>query len=305
MRLSNWVYPAEHASVWTGAMISESGEILTTSGALWDALVVDVQIADGTQGQACVTGRDDYLALALLKPLLEPRAYDFAELSGAAPVVGDRLGLLQHTSFSSALDQRTTSVSEYRSDSSGYGYDFFQIQAADTTSDGAVLINPYSQGQIQGIRMPSLWLLVWEIASPGEVWAVDALSIASTALPVLRSGRMNIDIYHPSYGPYDSPPPRIPVVFHGSITVDGAPAPVGSVLYARVSKEGQPSYWEEGPAVYESGSFIIEVAAPYYDPVYDGATIEFWMDCRRSSTTAVYNPPVGGISGIIELDLAF
>ena len=286
-------------------MISESGEILTTSGALWNALVVDVQLADGTQGQACVTGRDDHigLGLALLKPLLEPRAYDFAELSGTAPVVGDQLGLLQHTRFSSALDQRITSVSEYRSDSSGYGYDYFQIRAADATSDGAVLIN--DSALLQGMRMPSRWLLVYGVAGPGEVWAVDALSIASTVLPVLRSGRMNIDTYHPFYGPYDSPPPRIPVVFHGSITVDGAPAPVGSVLYARVSKEGQPSYWEEGPVVYESGSFIIEVAAPYYDPVYDGATIEFWMDCRRSSTTAVYKPPVGGISGIIELDLAF
>ena len=275
---------------WTGVVISETGEILTTSQALGNAPIVDIELSDSTQGQACVTGRDDRIGLALLKPLVEPRAYDFAELSGTAPVVGEQIGLLQHTRFSSALDQRITIVSGYRSSSTGDGYDYFQILAADnSTGDGAVLIN--ERGQLQGMRMPSAWLLQNEVGNPGEVWAVDASSIASTALPVLRSGRMRMHIEKAwLLGE--------PFILHGAVTLDGQDVPIGALVHAKVSKEGHPSYWRS-TTVWEAGYFVFEL----YPPSYNDVTIEFLMDCNVSHTTVTQGSFL--VLSVHEIDLAF
>ena len=91
----------------------------------------------------------------------------------------------------------------------------------------------------------------------------------------------------------------IPLIFHGEITVDGAPAPLDSTVYARVSKEGLPDHWmRERPA--EAGYYIISVSVPSGD--YVGATVEFWLDCRRFPTTAVFEHAPGSV---VELDLAF
>ena len=64
-------------TIWTGAVITESGEILTASGPLGNAPQVTFTLADGTEGSAWVTGRNDDQGLALLTPLGEPRTYDF------------------------------------------------------------------------------------------------------------------------------------------------------------------------------------------------------------------------------------
>ena len=72
-------------TIWTGTVISESGEILTASGPLGNAPQVMFTLADGTEGLAWVTGRNDEQGLALLTPLGEPRSYDFLPLSAKHP----------------------------------------------------------------------------------------------------------------------------------------------------------------------------------------------------------------------------
>lgn len=284
----------EHGQqIWTGVVISEAGEILTTSHTLGDAPIVDIELWDSTRGQACVTGRDDDIGLALLKPFLGHRSYDFIEFSGTAPTLGNQLRLLQHSRFSPSLDHRITRVNEYRSVNGGY--DYFRIQTVGSTPDGAVIMD--HNDQVQGIRMPSLWLLQNEIGDPGDVWAIDAPKVATTALPLLRSGRMHIVPWW--WGGISTSPGVLPVTFHGELTVDGVPAPVGSAVYARVSKEGQPDYWTADPTG-EAGYYFLHVDAP--PNIYAGATIEFWMDCRRASATAVYDQPQGST---VDLDLAF
>ena len=197
MRLSGWTWTADIDSfastadeaIWTGVIISQDGEILTTSEALGNAPVVNIELSDGTQGQACVTGRDDNIGLALLKPLLEPRTYDFAELSSEAPLIGDRLALIHHSASSPHVSKWVITVSGYREGDPGYAY--FGIQAGDTPADGAMAMNAHAE--VQGIRMPTMWLLQHEVGNTGEVWAIDAPEVASTALPILRSGRVHIE----------------------------------------------------------------------------------------------------------------
>ena len=328
MRLSNWnwtfddsqdwiipSYRAEEA-VWTGAIISESGEILTASMGLWDAPVVKLQLADGIQGEACVTGRDDDIGLALLRPLAEPsRTYDFLNLSSEEPTIGQRLELLHHAAASGVPQQRSTSVMARIT--AATGYDYIRVNAAETgASDGAVLMN--RRDEIQGIVMPPPWLQRYGVGNPGEVIAIEASSAISVALPLLRTGPMRIEVDYfanrrsplpgspganlthttspllengaaraelsfQSTSPQRRPPSWTWPTLVGQVTLDGKDAPAGSILYARLNKEDQPDYWVSAELA-EPGFFILHVRYP--NNRYNGATVEFWMDCRRSPTIA-------------------
>ena len=146
-----------------------------------------MELWDGTQGQACVTGRDDDIGLALLMPIIEPRDYYFLRLSNEAPTIGDRLVLLQYSTSSSSISIWRVMVSGYLP--GGIRYNYFGVQGADNSiADGAVLLN--RNAEMQGMRMPSRWLLEHGIGNPGGVYAVDAPGVASFAVPILRSGRM-------------------------------------------------------------------------------------------------------------------
>lgn len=282
-------------TVWTGAVINDSGEILTTSAALGSAPVAAFVLANGAQGQAWVTGRDDDLGLALLSPVNSTPPYDSIQLSASPPVIGDQLVLLQHSSFSPALDERTTRVNGYNS--SPIGYSYIKIQATESTADGAMLVS--ADGKIQGIRIPTLWLLQQQVCNPGEVCAVDAAQVGTAAIPTLRTGRIVIrDIGTSTEGPGDSPP-ALPIIFKGHFTIDRVDAPVGTQLYARLRKAGQPDYWEAAPT-NELGFFLLEVSAP--NNSYAGAIVEFWTNGKLAGATGTYDRPAGSV---VELNLAF
>ena len=250
------------------------------------------------QGDAWVIGRDDDAGLALLRPIDPTPPYDFISLSAQAPTIGDQLGLVQYSAFSPVIDQRITSVSGYQP--GGIGYSYMQIRAADAqTADGALLIN--EGGSIQGIRMPSLWLINHQIGNPGEVYAVDAAQVGVTAIPSLRSGRIHIENLLPLTQQPDDSPPAIPIIFNGDITIDGAPAPVGTRVYARLKKQGQLDHWTSAPIARDQvGFYILNVSAPANS--YNGAIVEFWVNGRLSSMTEAYNRPAGSV---VELNLAF
>ena len=258
------IIPTETA--WTGVVISEEGEILTTSEALGEAPVVDIRLWDGTRAQACVTGRDDDIGLALLRPLIQPAGtYAYLALSTESPSVGQELELLQHPRLSPVVYERTTKVA--RDIPSDNGYSYFVVDAADrTTADGAVLLN--ESGTIQGMRMPLLWLLQNQVANPGEVAAVDAPAIANLALSALRSGRMHVRPVAPPTDPGFSPPP-VPIIFHGEVTIGGVPASAGTLVYAKVSKEGLPDYWQS-TLLGVAGEYVL-LSLPIPRPIWEAA----------------------------------
>ncbi len=284
-------------TVWTGAVIRESGEILTTSLALGNAPVADFILGNGAQGQAWVIGRDDQNSgLALLRPINPTPPYDSIQLSADPPTIGDQLGLLQHSSFSPTLDQRLTRVNGYNA--SPLGYSYIKFQATGSTADGAMLIN--ALGKIQGIRMPELWLLQRQACNPGEVCAVDAAQVGSNAVPALQSGIIHIAPPPSSQEGPGVSPPAIPVIYKGNITMDGVSAPAGTRLYARLRKAGQPDYWESDPVGPEAGLYILNISAPNNN--YTGAIVEFWVDGKLAETRGAFDRPAGSI---VPLDLAF
>ena len=266
-------------TIWTGALITESGEILTASGPLGNAPQVAFTLADGTEGFAWVTGRNDDQGLALLTPLGEPRSYDFLPFSANIPTIGERMVLVQYDPFNGMLDPRPVNARGYTTSFIGYGYIHLHI-GESSAFDGAPLVN--DQAKLQGIRMPASWLLEKSIGEPREVYAAAAADIGRL-IPQLRSGYTQISPPPEGATGPTGAPPHIPILYYGSITADGQPVSAGARLYAKVVKEGRDTLW-----------FTREVAiAGDYDfplslnvSTYLGATIEFWMNAERSLVSA-------------------
>ena len=266
-------------TIWTGALITESGEILTASGPLGNAPQVAFTLADGTEGFAWVTGRNDDQGLALLTPLGEPRSYDFLPFSASIPTIGERMVLVQYDPFNGMLDPRPVNVRGYTTSFIGYGYIHLHI-GESSAFDGAPLVN--AQAKLQGIRMPASWLLEKNIGEPREVYAAAAADIGRL-IPQLRFGYTQISPpVEDTSGP-TGPPPQIPIVFLGNVTVDGQPPPAGTYIYAKVSKEGRPTLWFTRP-VLEQGDYDLPISLNV--STYLGATIEFWINAEASFETA-------------------
>ncbi len=268
-------------TIWTGTVISESGEILTVSGPLGNAPQVTFTLADGTEGTAWVTGRNDEQGLALLTPLGEPRTYDFLPLSSRIPAIGERMVLVQYDPFNGSLDPRPVNVRGYTTTFTGYGY--VQLHIGESSAfDGAALVN--DEAKLQGIRMPASWLLARDdISEPREVYAASSADVGGRVIPGLRSGHTQISPPPVDTSGPTGAPPQIPIVFLGDVTVDGQPPPDGTWLYAKVIKEGKPTLWFARQ---------IRVAGEYDLPIslnvstYLGATIEFWVNGEASLMTA-------------------
>ena len=283
-------------TIWTGTIISESGEILTASGPLGNAPQVMFTLADGTEGLAWVTGRNDEQGLALLTPLGEPRSYDFLPFSASIPIIGERMVLLQYDPFNGMLDPRPVNARGYTTSFIGYGYIHLHI-GESSAFDGAALVN--DEAKLQGIRMPASWLLEKNIGEPREVYAASAADIGGVLIPQMRSGYTQISPpVEDTSGPTGAPP-HIPILFYGSITADGQPVPAGARLYAKVVKEGRDTLWftREVPDV---GEFDFPLSLNV--STYLGATIEFWMNAERSLTSAEVTR---SDSGVQPLNLTF
>ena len=281
--------------VWTGVVISENGEILTTSAALGEAPLANFVLNNGTRGEAWVTGRDDNAGLALLTPISLTPPYDFIGLSAQPPSIGSQLGLVQHSEFTQAVDKRFTRVSGYQP---LLGYSFMRLDAADnSTADGAILVN--EAGRIQGIRMPSLWLLQKAVGNPGEVLAMDTAQIGSTVIPSLRTGSIHIAPLTQLGNPDAYPP--IPVIFYGHIAVDSVDTQPNTLVYTRLMKEGQPDHWESDQTS-DLGRYIANVSKP--SSAYNGGTVEFWVNGKKANETGTITAATSPGS-TVKLDLTF
>ena len=286
-------------NTWTGVAFNAQGEVITTSQDLGNAPLAEFRFADGTTGQAWAHGRDDIVGLALLRPVGAGRTYPFLPFASSPPAVNAAYGLVQFSGVSGdAPDLLDTAIIGARPALGGCS--LLQIRASDrATANGAVMFT--TSGEIQGIRMPALFLLNGNVGNPGEVFACAAADIRTT-IPLLQTGRSIISASRDSCDSGAIPP--IPIIHHGSLSVNGQAAPEGARVYARLRATGRPDIWN---------SVRTNAAGQYTFPLsvcaggYNGATIEFWSNAKRASATSVYNP-TGGAAGAgveVKLDLAF
>lgn len=283
-------------NTWTGAVISESGEIITASAPLGNAPEVTFTLADGTEGAAWVTGRSDERGLALLTPIGEPRAYHSIPLSADVPSIGDRLVLMQYDPFNGLLDPRPVTARGFIFSLLGYG--FIQLQIGETSAfDGGALVN--DQAKLQGIRMPALWLTERGVGEPRQVYAATAADLGASVIPQLRTGYTQINPPTESTTGPAGAPPHIPLLFYGDLTVDGQPALPGTRMYAKVSKAGRPTLWFTRE-VTDLGEF--DFPMPLNVSTYLGATIEFWVNAEVALSTVEVTR---SDSGVQLVNLAF
>ena len=282
-------------NTWTGVTFNEQGEIITTSQDLGAAPLADFRFADGVSGQAWVYGRDDNVGLALLRPVAAPRAYPFLSFSSDQPPLNSSMGLVQFNGISTAPDLLDTTITGFQPTLGGCSW--LQIRATDSaTANGAVVFTP--SGKIQGIRMPSGFA---NVGSTGQVFACASTDIGTT-IPLLQSGRaiLNPNFTRDTVDQGTIPP--IPIIYHGTLTIGGQSAPIGTRIYARLSAAGKPDIWKSR-ATRKVGEydFPISVSASGYDRV---ATIEFWVDAKRAAVTPTYGG--GGTSAQpVNQNLAF
>ena len=282
-------------NTWTGVIFSEAGEIITTSVGLGASPIADFRIEGGPSGQAWVTGRDDNAGIALLQPIGASRSYDFIPFSADQPLLNQGVGVVQYGSLSTAPETRNTIVTGYRPSFTGYNY--LQIRVADAaTSDGAVVIN--ADGKILGLRMPSSFVTANNIGRRGEVFAVASAGVGSGAVPLLRSGLSVIKPPPPTANQNIIPP--IPLIFHGTVTVDGLLAAPGTRLYARVQAPGRPDVWFSRQTS-TLGQYDFPISVP--DRGYTRATVEFWTAGQAADAVGMYRTSSPGSSA--KLNLAF
>lgn len=279
---------------WTGVMISASGLILTTSSNLGSAPVVDFFTDAGASGQAWALGRDDDLDFVLLE-VVDAAGFDFREIgSQVAPAVGTELALLQYPGAGSVIDKKPTRVVGARQDFNT-GLSYLQLQAVDEDgAEGGALID--NTGTLHGIRMDSTQIAKLGFARPGEVYAITAESLLRIVLPRLEAGVTIIN--KPDAG--DGAPgsrPGFPATFRGAVTIGGESAPIGAILYIRVSREGRADMWIARALTIE-GRYLIPVAV--IGSGYTGADVDFFLQATQADQGARFE---AGAS--LELDLTF
>lgn len=282
-------------NTWTGVIFSENGEIITTSAGLGASPIADFRIEGGASGQAWVAGRDDNAGLALLRPIGAPRSYDYIPFSSDQPLLNQGVGIVQYGVLSPAPETRNTIVTGYRPSFTGYNY--LQIRVADAaTSDGAVVIN--ADGKILGLRMPSAFVTANNVGRRGEVFAVASAGVGSGAVPLLRAGLSVIKPPPPTANQNIIPP--IPLIFYGTVTVNGLLASPGTRLYARVQAPGRPDVWFSRQTS-TLGQYDFPISVP--DRGYTRATVQFWTAGQAADAVGMYRTSSPGSSA--RLNLAF
>ena len=223
-------------------------------------------------------------------------AFAFREVAvQIPPAVGADLALLQFPGAGSVIDKKPTRVAGARQDFNT-GLSYIQLQAIDMDgAEGAALID--NTGTLQGIRMDATQIRKLGFARPGEVYAITAESLSGVVLPRLETGVTIINKLDPNDGSAPTSRPGFPAIFRGEIKFGGEPAPIGSILYARVSRAGRTDVWLSRELVVE-GRYLLPVAVA--GAGYSDADVHFFLLATQADQGARFK---AGSSS--ELNLTF
>ena len=265
---------------WTGVMINSAGKIITTASNLGQAPVATFT-QGSTTGQAWVIGRDDDYDMALLGVVNASGTYDtISTQDTTVPPVGKQLGSM-YFGLAGTLTKQGTSVDGNRQDFNT-GLQFLQMRGRNIAgSEGGAFVDEY--GRLRGIRMEEQYMIGLDIGRTGEIYALTTGGLIDRVLPRLESGVIVIS-GSAAQCPVGTFPP-IPATFNGSITVGGQSAPVGSRIYAKVSKTNLTDQWFS-TEITTAGRYLVTIGV--CQSSYVNATVEFWLDGTASPNTGTY-----------------
>ncbi len=266
---------------WTGVMINSAGKIITTSTNLGQAPVAGFTTQGGATGQAWVIGRDDDFDMALLEVVNASQTYDTISMEDrAVPQVGKQLASM-HYGLAGTLSKQSTSVVGSRQDLNT-GLQFLQMRGLNIAgSEGGAFVDEY--GRLRGVRLEEQYMIELGIGRTGEIYAMTTSGLLNRVLPLLEGG-VTVISGAAAKCPAGVFPP-IPATFNGSVTIGGEAAPVGSRVYAKISKRGLADQWFSGE-ITTAGRYLLTVGV--CQSSYVNATVQFWMNGSASPNTSTY-----------------
>ena len=282
----------------TGAMLAAPGVIALTNGAAqWTGIVIDINstpfivtttsnlgssptvqyiTSEGVRGNAWVAGRDDDRNVAVFQAVNPTQPLVFVDTTGdiSVPFTGKELAILQY--IRGAYRTANTVVVGSRQSLETELF-YFQLQGLHQEgSEGGAIVDEY--GRLRGMRMEADHTLAILGGFPGESYALAALDLVRQA-SLLQGLPLSIDHNQCALG---SSFPPIPSIFNGNVTIDGQRPPVGSTLYAKVTRRGLADLWFSAP-ISSTGRYQMTLGV--CQSSYNNQPVEFWLDGMPATQT--------------------
>jgi hypothetical protein len=199
-----------------------------------------------------------------------------------APERSEPMALLQYTPTSV---QPTSGNSAVVGVDLTTGIEYMQVQGFSAgTEHGGGLFD--AAGRLRGLRMSIDYMVASGIGRSGQAWALSSFELASSVIPQLQSGYSDVRA-RPGGCTSQFQFPPLPTFMVGDITIGGSPAPVGTYVYARVSKPTGATEWFR-ESIVTAGRYFITISI--CDDTYLNAAVEFWTDAQKSPVTTTYVP---------------
>ena len=283
---------------------SPASHVLTVSQSLGMGPKVVIETEGGQRFDGWIVGRDDDINLALIR--IEGASLPGIQVgSSQAVFVGEETLLLGFpVQRPGSIFAGQGSVVALRRDFIT-GLDFLQLnQPPMFGTEGAPVIN--RRGELIGLNLNLAFVEDLGIRTGSSSFALVS-DFISLQISSLTAGVHNLSI-DPTLRPVPTPsfsqPPLQPIIFNGTATLGGNPAPQGARLYGTIVHPSLVDIWSS-VLIKANGEYEIFVGA--LNQNYKNAPIEFYLDGKKSATTATYLLEI--VDGFIvfrkDLDLGF
>ena len=262
------------------------------------APLVTIEAENGQQFDGWIVGRDDSQNLALIKvidALLPGLEIGESERLGAGDEVLSLGYLIQREG--QLLPISTVIIAVQKDYISGMRFLQLDLQPLSGTSGGPV-VNRHGELVAMNVDPSFVRDLGLAVRLGGYALVSDFIE---PALVSLREGVIHLSP-RPTPTPRKDLPPPLPLIFRGTVTVDGTPPRAGTRLYARLIHSTLGDVWID-EQIGENGAYKLTVAT--VNPLYANSDIEFYVEGMKSAQTDRFTQPVGQVWDVIALDLTF
>ena len=287
----------------SGFLFDDRGFILTNAHVVGLDDSVTVTIPGLGARQAAVVGRDQFTDVAVLRIdfLGDITSLDFADPPTA--ITGNSVAALGYAGgiFSSAtplLIQGRIVAQQSRD-----GVFYIQTDAVvDKDVTGGPLLT--FRGKVVGMMTRRIAEILGQDIQ-GIGMAISAQSIIERLDRLMRGAQYYKPTSSVDFFPPGSTPPVQPFsqLYSGAVTINGAPAPVGLQVYARIGR-----YISQPVTIGVDGTYPFLTVAPPTEDGYTGERITFYVDGFPAQETAFYqsdiNNPIRALSLTVTIPSA-
>ena len=268
----------------SGFVIDETGHILTSSELIpLDAANILVTHATTGTVAATLVGRDERKDVALIRLAFPTEIVPLSVTGDTYIPAGEQIVAVGYPG--GAAGQVPTGMSgtvQARHESDGAL--FFQIDTRFTEGlTGAPIFNLNTD--VVGIVSPRAGEVLKDSLGSGASGHGLGVSIGSILDNVedLKLGASCFRPHDPDPKSAINPIPSFPRLYQGTITINGQPAPIGTIVQARVA-----GYVTGIQVIDETGVLPLMTVQPPEEDGYVGEDVQFYVNCFRTPQTGEY-----------------